>query len=90
MNNHAELVSDVFIKKFKPLKYPACVYLTENCKCSVLNVRECAGEKCTFLKSEYLKDLSDKKRIKRLNSLDKNEQQKIADAYYGGKISWKR
>ncbi len=39
-------------KNMEPLSLPECVHLTERCRCGVLRVEECQGERCAFRKTE--------------------------------------
>ena len=54
----------------EPLGFPDCIHLNENCKCSLLVVDGCTGEKCSFYKNSFEKGLSEINTMKRLSSLD--------------------
>ena len=72
-----------------PLNFPDCVYLSEHCRCSILCVDGCAGEKCSFRQSGREKKQSRDKWYQELNTLSEEEQRKIARSYYGGRMPWK-
>lgn len=74
----------------EPLGFPDCIHLNENCKCSLLVVDECTGEKCSFYKNSFEKGLSEINTMKRLSSLDEDKQKQISNTYYDGKMPWKK
>lgn len=69
-------------------EYPQCIYLSENCQCSILNVSKCRGEKCPFKRSELEYKTSQKQWREHLNSISPEQQKKISREYYGGKKLW--
>lgn len=74
----------------EPLGFPDCIHLSENCKCSLLVVDGCTGEKCSFYKNSFEKGLSEINTMKRLSSLDEDKQKQISNTYYDGKMPWKK
>ncbi len=35
-------------ENLRPLEMPDCIYLTERCRCGILNVKECLRKPCPF------------------------------------------
>lgn len=62
-----------------------CIYCTERNDCSVLSVKKCLGEKCSFCETSEEKLHSNDAWSKRMNALDSVKQTEIAKKYYGGK-----
>ncbi|MEE0913169.1 MAG: hypothetical protein U0L76_01115 [Ruminococcus sp.] len=75
---------------YKTIELPECVFLSERCKCAILSVKECVGEKCTFKKTAVDIEKSDRKVRDYLNALDISKQNKISQEYYGGKMPWRK
>ncbi len=75
-------------ERFSFLSFPQCVHLVEKCQCSILNVRVCNGEKCTFLQTDADYINSQKRWKQHLNSMSVEKQEKISREYYGGKKLW--
>lgn len=75
-------------ENISPLNLPQCIYLSEKCKCSILNVKMCRGEKCSFLRSDTDYKNSQKQWKEHLNSISTEKQMKISKDYYGGKKLW--
>lgn len=73
----------------KMLDMPDCIYLTERCRCGILNVKECLRDQCTFLQSRRKREESQLQWRSRLNRMGEEQQAKIAAVYYGGKTPWK-
>ncbi len=74
--------------EFYSLDLPQCIYLSENLKCSILNVRKCRGVECPFRCSDSEYKVSQQKWREHLNTISPEQQQKISRAYYGGKKPW--
>lgn len=76
--------------RFELLDCPECIYLSENGKCvHRVGKVKCIGVDCPFrttARNEKEQELSWKER---LCSLSENEQNKIAEKYYGGKMPWR-
>ena len=70
------------------LDMPNCIGLMENGSCSVLNIWQCQGDKCSFKVTKEDADVNDLLVKKRLLQLDEETQEKIARKYYGGKRLW--
>lgn len=66
------------------IELPDCSGLSENGKCSWLNVEACTGEGCPYFK----RGNSMLEVWERLNSLDEKMQEHIAEKYYGGVRPW--
>ncbi|MEI3037019.1 MAG: CarD family transcriptional regulator [Oscillospiraceae bacterium] len=77
------------VKNPKPLEMPDCIYLTEQCKCGILNVRECLKEFCSFSQNRADREESQIQWRRRLSEMEEGRQAKIAAVYYGGKRPWK-
>lgn len=88
--NRSKYTPDPDMTNYKSLELPECVFLSERCRCAILNVKICMGEKCTFRKTAYDIEKSEKICREHLNTLDMTIQNKIADNYYGGKKPWRR
>lgn len=88
--NRSKYTPDPDMTNYKLLELPECVFLSERCRCAILNVKICMGEKCTFRKTAYDIEKSEKICREHLNTLDMTIQNKIADNYYGGKKLWRR
>lgn len=58
-----------------------------NGKCSVLKVKKCEGDSCSFFKTKVQASEDQKKVFRRVNSLDPAAKKNIMDLYYGGKMS---
>lgn len=71
------------------LNYPDCIYLSEQCKCGVLNVERCIGKGCTFCKNSSQNICSKNIWKNHLNTIPQDKQSKIARTYYGGTMPWK-
>lgn len=74
---------------FELLTYPDCIYLSEQGKCSLLNVPSCMGERCTAKESCQGKAQSLANWKSRLCGLPPGKQEDIAKKYYGGHFPWK-
>lgn len=57
-------------------------------KCRILITNKCPGIVCSFFKTQEQHKESCRKAKIRLQSLEKVEQQYIADKYYSGKKVW--
>lgn len=57
-------------------------------KCRILITNKCPGAACSFFKTQEHHKQSCRNAIIRLQSLEKVEQQYIADKYYSGKKVW--
>jgi hypothetical protein len=57
-------------------------------KCRILITNKCPGSACSFFKTSIQHKESCRNAIIRLQSLEKVEQQYIADKYYSGKKVW--
>ena len=66
-----------------------CIHFTGRNGCSVLSVKKCLGEKCSFYETPEEKLASENAWSKRLNTIDAAKQSEIAKKYYGGKKPWK-
>jgi len=77
------------VKNPKPLAMPDCIYLTERCKCGILNVRECLKELCSFSQNRADREESQIQWRRRLSEMEEGRQAKIVAVYYGGKRPWK-
>lgn len=75
-------------QEFSPLDLPQCIYLSENCKCSILSVRKCRGNECPFRRSELDYKNSQQQWRDHLNAISIEQQNKISREYYGGKKLW--
>lgn len=64
-----------------------CFSYTDN-GCVALNEDYCKNGDCAFFKTKEKAKQDLEKANKRLASLPREEQEGIADKYYGGKISW--
>lgn len=73
---------------FDLLALPACVNLTDKCKCKILTVDCCLGEKCSFLQLNDNQQTVTKKWSEHLSSLTVERQREIAKKYYGGAMPW--
>lgn len=71
------------------LNLPDCVFLTEQGRCRILRVPECAGETCSFCRSRAYAEDANRRWKTRMNVLDDARQARIAAAYFGGKMPWK-
>ena len=71
------------------LNLPDCVFLTEQGRCRILRVPECAGETCSFCRSRACAEDANRRWKTRMNLLDDARQARIAAAYFGGKMPWK-
>ncbi len=69
-------------------RLPDCVDLSENGKCSRLNINTCRGWECSFMRTKAEAEKSAKHWSKRLSSLSKSEQLQIAKKYYSGSMPW--
>lgn len=56
--------------------------------CEMLVVRKCPGDCCSYFKTEVQHQSDMQKALRRLASLDKENQEFIADKYYNGKMPW--
>ena len=72
----------------KPLELPDCIYLTEHCRCGILQVNECIGYGCSFCQDSSTESESFSRWLSHMNTMSKEKQAKIAVAYYGGKMPW--
>lgn len=81
----AEAIGNV-MKEFKR-KNSDCFALRK-CRCSTLNVKKCDGKSCGFYKTPKQIEEEKKMCFERIRSLDKEEQFKIAEKYYGNKMPW--
>lgn len=75
-------------ENIQPLSFPQCIHLTERCKCAILSVDSCLGEKCPFLQSDTDYKNSQKQWQEHLNSISAEKQNQISKEYYGGKKLW--
>ena len=75
-------------RNMRPLSLPDCVHLTERCKCGILRVDECLGDRCAFRKTEYECSESRQKWLKALRAMGTEEQERTAAKYYNGKMPW--
>lgn len=89
MTRSKNFIPNSVMTNMKPLKYPDCVHLTENCRCSILKVSECIGTKCTFCKTSFEHIKSSGQWNQKMNELQEENQKKIALIYYNGKMPWK-
>ena len=64
-----------------------CIYLSDDSKCAILNVRKCSTE-CRFRCSDDKYKASQKHWREQLNSISVEQQNKISRKYYGGKKFW--
>ena len=71
------------------LNLPDCVFLTEQGRCRILRVPECAGDTCSFCRSRACAEDANRRWTTRMNVLDDARQARIAAAYFGGKMPWK-
>ena len=60
------------------LNLPDCVFLTEQGRCRILRVPECAGDTCSFCRSRACAE-----------DANRRWKTRIAAAYFGGKMPWK-
>ena len=67
-----------------------CIYCTKRNDCSVLSVKKCLGEKCSFYETSEENLHSNDAWSKRMNALDSVKQTEIAKKYYGGKKPWQK
>lgn len=67
-----------------------CVYCNKYNNCSILTVKKCIGEKCTFSKNKEQRKHSIKTANERLCSLSSELQNHISDQYYDGKMPWSK
>ncbi|MDR3216040.1 MAG: hypothetical protein LBT55_01325 [Clostridiaceae bacterium] len=70
------------------LSLPACVHLSEDCNCTILNVSGCLGEKCTFCQDGNRLKSENEKWAYRMNCLSYEKQRQIADKYFNGQMPW--
>ena len=75
-------------KNMEPLSLPECVHLTERCRCGVLRVEECQGERCAFRKTERAYSTAYQKWRDALRAKSAEEQRRTASKYYGGQMPW--
>lgn len=76
-------------KDLLPLKFPECIHLSDNCRCSLLRVKDCLGTDCSFCVTVNEIEQSQEDWHSYMNSLSDEKQKKIAKSYYGGKMPWK-
>jgi len=55
-------------------------------KCKVLKTKKCEGPDCGFYKTRLQAQEDQKKVLRRIKSLDKEQQINIIDLYYDGKM----
>ena len=58
--------------------------------CRVLCVDRCRGEACPFKKSREQLDAERARAYERLSNLNDEEQTRIAEKYFGGKMPWEK
>ena len=77
-------------KERNKLKMEKC-FGFKNGECKILYVSTCDGyqSSCHFHKSKNEFDMNRASSFKHINSLPNIEQDKIANAYYGGNKPWK-
>jgi len=76
-------------QNYRPLFFPDCVHLSEQCTCTILTVGECLGEGCSFLKDSRVSQSAAGSVMQRLNHLSDDQQRTIAASYYNGNMPWK-
>ncbi|WP_394870331.1 hypothetical protein [Clostridium butyricum] len=65
-----------------------CAYCLKDSRCTILNVRKCNVEQCSFYKNKEQLNEEINKSWTRLNMLDKTAQSYISNKYYGDKMPW--
>ncbi|MBC8542527.1 hypothetical protein [Bianquea renquensis] len=89
MSRTDNFISTSASQNLKPLRYPDCIYLTEHCRCGILRVSECIGERCSFCQSRLEHRESNARWHQHMNLLSEEKQARIAAVYYGGRMPWK-
>lgn len=79
----------VATKGLAALELPDCIYLSERCRCAILQVPSCRGEKCPFRQNVEEQSRAREQWRKALDALSPDAQGKIAGSYYGGFMPWK-
>ena len=59
-------------------------------RCRVLNVDKCRGEACPFRKSREQLDAERARTYERLSDLSDEEQTRISEKYFGGRMPWEK
>ena len=70
------------------LGMPDCSSLSDNGKCTRLNVTKCRGENCPFKKSCEEENDSKERAYQRIMSLERSMQIHIAKKYFEGTMPW--
>lgn len=81
----------MFLTKMSNLEWvnlPDCNKLTEHGRCSIKGDIPCTGVTCQFKITKEEADASRYRTMRRLSSLGEEEQQRIANKYYGGRRVW--
>ncbi|MDR3209723.1 MAG: hypothetical protein LBT36_03760 [Oscillospiraceae bacterium] len=89
MDQNENYILSLLAKDQKLLNFPDCVHLTELGRCGILRVRECRGADCSFCQSAAEHQEARDSWNRRLNALSEEEQRKIAESYYDGRMPWK-
>ncbi len=89
MHSKTQSIPSATDNNMKLLNLPDCIYLTDNCKCRLLKIAECTGEKCSFRQNNEEHINSQHSWFCKMNSLNYEAQYKIAKTYYGGHMPWK-
>ena len=76
-------------QNYRPLYFPDCIHLSEQCTCTILTVGECLGDSCSFCKDTKVMQNSTGSSMQRLSNLSDDQQRIIAASYYGGSMPWK-
>ena len=85
---HRAIRTDDVKAHFEFCALPDCSYLSMKGKCGRLDVPECLGKACPFVRIAGDGAQDEERWRRRLKSLDETKQAAIAKKYYGGSMPW--